>query len=206
MKHNLPAILILLLMIGTFKFSAATSYIIETSDFQFTQSFDSILVGDTVKWVWVSGDHTTTSNGVPFSATPWNVLIDKYHTSFTYVVSVAGTYDYISVPDAPLMGDEFVASWPTGISIPSSAVTNFSVYGNPVHNNIQFHFMLLHPENVDVSLYNLLGVKSQSLLHGYISATDFSDQVSLLPASAPGIYFIILKTDDAMLTKRIVIE
>ena len=213
MKTLQKVLLVTLLIAGSVKFSKATLYTIDASNFIFTQNFDSILVGDTVKWVWVEGDHTTTSNGIPTGALAWNVLIDKLHTSYTYVVSYAGTYNYISVPDAPLMGGSFVATWPTGISNPSVSISNFSIIGNPSRGNIQYHFTAALPVNIDVSLYNILGTKIQTLYSGYLPGGDFVQTSPVSSGLSPGIYFVTLsvrtpseKIDDAMLTKRVVIQ
>ena len=214
MKWLQKIVFIILLISGNAKFSAATLHTIEASNFQFAQPFDSILVGDTVKWVWVEGNHTTTSNGIPAGATPWNMLLDDHHTSYTYVVSLAGTYGYISVPDAPLMGGEFVATWPTGISNPAMAVSNFNIIGNPSRSTIQFHFTVAHPPSglaatdgvADVSLYNILGTKIQTLYRGSIPPGDFRKVISLSSGISEGIYFVTLKIGDAMLTKRVVIQ
>jgi plastocyanin len=197
-----------LLVAVNVKSSKGMLYTIEADSNQFTQNFDTIVVGDTVKWVWVAGSHTTTSNGIPPGATTWNVLLDDHHTSFTYVVLFGGTYDYISVPDAPLMGGEFVAMWPTGISNPSMAVSDFNIIGNPSRNTIEFHFTLAKPseEFVDVSLYNILGTKIQTLYHGNISSGSFSETVSLASSISRGIYLVTLKIGDAILTKRVVIQ
>ena len=213
MKSLQTILLVVILIAGSVKFSKATLYTIEASNFIFTQNFDSILVGDTVKWVWLEGDHTTTSNGIPTGAAPWNVLIDKLHTSYTYVVSFSGTYNYISVPDAPLMGGSFVASWPTGISNPSISISNFTIIGNPSRRNFQYHFTAAHSGTIDVSLYNILGTRIQTLYHGYLPGGDFLQASSLSCGLSSGIYFVMLsvgtpteKTVNAILTRRVVIQ
>ena len=214
MKWLQKILLVVLVISGSTKFSKATLYTIEANDTQFVQPFDTILVGDTVKWVWVGGNHTTTSNGIPSGATPWNVLLDDHHTNFTYPVSLGGTYGYISVPDAPLMGGEFVAVWPTGISNPAMAVSNFSIIGNPSRSSIHFHFTNDQPPSglsaadgvVDVSLYTILGTRVQTLYRGIIPPGEFQKVVPLYSDIRAGIYFVTLRMGDAMLTKRVVIQ
>lgn len=121
-------------------FSRAATYTIQVSDFQFTQDFDTIQVGDTVKWVWINGVHTTTSNGIPLGAQPWNVELNQFNTSFTYVVKGGGTYNYISVPDAPLMGGSFVVTNPVGITNVTLLVTNLNIIRNPIRYKIDYSF------------------------------------------------------------------
>lgn len=51
-------------------------------------------IGDTIHFVWVAGTHTTTSTSVPSGASTWNSPSDATHTSFFYVIKVAGSYAY----------------------------------------------------------------------------------------------------------------
>jgi plastocyanin len=51
-------------------------------------------IGDTVRFVWVSGPHTTTSTSVPAGALAWNQPIDNSHLTFLYVIKAAGNYTY----------------------------------------------------------------------------------------------------------------
>src|SRR5688500_1732419 len=51
-------------------------------------------IGDTIRFVWVAGFHTTTSTLVPPGAASWDALIDNSHTSFLYPVKVAGSYSF----------------------------------------------------------------------------------------------------------------
>jgi plastocyanin len=205
-KTLLGILFAVILICGSIKISFATIHIIETADYQFTQNFDSILVGDTVKWVWISGDHTATSNGIPFTAAPWNVLIDKLHTSFTYVVNVGGTYNYISVPDAPQMDGKFVATWPTAIADLSMENSDFNITGSPGSGIIKVHFYLSQPAGVNISLHNIFGVKSQILYDGYVTAAHFSQEFFLSGNITAGLYLVTVRMGDAIHTRRVVIQ
>src|SRR4030095_717305 len=83
-KFSFTLPLAILILNLTTTSSKATTYTIQASNFQFLPDSISVLVGDTIKWVWLDGNHTTTSNGIPDAAAPWNVLLDSFHTSFTY--------------------------------------------------------------------------------------------------------------------------
>lgn len=52
------------------------------------------IIGDTIRFVWVAGVHTTTSTSVPAGALTWDKPIDNTHLTFLYPVKVAGTYNY----------------------------------------------------------------------------------------------------------------
>jgi plastocyanin len=77
-----------------FKMSFATIHEVSVSDFQFSPANINVIVGDTVKWTWVSGFHTTSSTGVPGGAATWDANINSTSTTFSYKVTVAGAYTY----------------------------------------------------------------------------------------------------------------
>ncbi len=85
----------LLVFAGISKAFAAIQ-VVNVANFSFTPSSFSINAGDTVMWVWVSGSHTTTSQGIPAGATTWNQNINSSagNTSFIYVPGISGTYNY----------------------------------------------------------------------------------------------------------------
>lgn len=58
----------------------------------------TIELGDTIKWEWDNGSHTTTSTTIPAGATAWDEPINSGSTTFIYVPSVAGTYNYKCTP------------------------------------------------------------------------------------------------------------
>lgn len=72
----------------------ATTIPIAVSSNVFTPSNVSCNVGDTIKWNWVDGVHNTTSQSIPAGATAWAAPIDNSNLTFSYVISVAGTYNY----------------------------------------------------------------------------------------------------------------
>jgi len=207
MKKFFQSLLLsVILVAGVIQFSKATLYTVEVADFQFTQAFDTISIGDTIKWVWINGTHSTTSNGVPAGAVPWNILLDNLHTSFTYVVAIPGTYTYISVPDAPLMGDEFVVRSPVGIESPALPVYNFNIVGNPSRDKIEYSFILGKPGAVDISLYDILGKRMQTLYQGSLASGPFHHTIILTTNISQGLYFVTMKMGDGMLSRRVVIQ
>lgn len=206
MKSALRFFLLVFIFTAKVYLSNATSYTIETSDFQFKQDFDSVTVGDTIKWVWVDGTHTTTSNGIPSGAQPWSVELNQFNTSFTYVVKFGGTYDYISVPDAPLMGGSFEAVYPVGVPAIVIPVSNFHISGNPSHSRIDFSFSLSKTSVVDIALFNLAGLKVNQLYAGLLVDGFYHQSASLQQSISPGLYFVVLRVGEATVTRRLVIQ
>ncbi|HNP22600.1 MAG TPA: T9SS type A sorting domain-containing protein [Panacibacter sp.] len=100
----------------------ATRFTIKVQDFQFKAKTVNAKVGDTVVFKWVNGIHTTTSITIPVGATTWNKPMDSAHKSFTYILKVAGVYNYNCTYHAPLMKGTInvsaaLASGVSGISV-----------------------------------------------------------------------------------------
>lgn len=86
---------LLVLLLHAFLFNASAKQIkVSASGFSFSPNSFMAAVGDTVNFVWVSGFHTTTSTSVPAGAATWDAPLDASHTSFKYVIKIAGDYAY----------------------------------------------------------------------------------------------------------------
>lgn len=55
-------------------------------------------VGDTIRWEWVDGFHTTTSKTIPTGAATWDAPLTDTDLSYEYVVAVPGVYRYVCTP------------------------------------------------------------------------------------------------------------
>jgi plastocyanin len=95
-RLSLQKILFTLLFFAGAVMANATTQTVNVQNFSFTPSSFSINLGDTVKWVWVNGGHTTSSTTIPAGAAIWDHAINSSpgNTSFVYVPSVSGTYNY----------------------------------------------------------------------------------------------------------------
>lgn len=88
--------------------SFSTTVNVSISGLSFSPSTVNVSIGDTVKWTWLNGNHTTTCDGSSFTSRPlgaasWNAPMNSGNPSFKYVVSVAGTYNYKCTFHAPSM-------------------------------------------------------------------------------------------------------
>jgi plastocyanin len=92
MKKYLTALCIVL--IATVNLVQAKIITVNVMDFSFSPSSFTANVGDTVKWVWNSGIHTTTSTSVPTGAATWSNPMDASHTTFLYKITTAGSYAF----------------------------------------------------------------------------------------------------------------
>ena len=118
----------------------AVKHVVLVSNFTFTPSSLSVTVGDTVRWEWSSGSHTTTSGVIPGGAASWDHPITSSNTFYEYPVTIAGTFNYVCTPHASMgMVATFTAAdlAPTLSVSPSnravtaaSGTTTFSVTSN----------------------------------------------------------------------------
>ncbi|MEI6059529.1 MAG: BACON domain-containing carbohydrate-binding protein [Bacteroidota bacterium] len=140
-KLILLALITLLIVISPIGRAFAVKHIISVQNYSFTPaSIPDVVVGDTIRWVWVSGSHTTTSTTIPASAATWNSPISSTTTTYDYKVTLAGTYNYKCTPHAAMgMVGSFVASAPAATlsvlpanqNVQSAAgSTTFSVISN----------------------------------------------------------------------------
>ncbi|PSK95209.1 T9SS type A sorting domain-containing protein [Taibaiella chishuiensis] len=83
----------------------------------FTPSSATIVLGDTVRWQWAAGTHTTTSLGIPGGATAWNQPMTSSSTTYTYKPSQLGAYNYQCNPHAPGMAGTFTVTAPTPVKM-----------------------------------------------------------------------------------------
>ncbi|MEI6890295.1 MAG: T9SS type A sorting domain-containing protein [Bacteroidales bacterium] len=122
----------------------STIHQVLVGNFFFNPSSLNVTVGDTVKWVWVAGSHTTTSSSIPVGAAIWDRLINSGSPSFSYKVTVAGTFNYVCTLHAAMgMVGDFTASNPVATLAvtpanqdvsAASGSTTFSVSSNTIWN------------------------------------------------------------------------
>jgi plastocyanin len=103
------------LLICSFSFVYATTITVRVSNFQFQPKTVNAKVGDTIRWQWRNGIHTTTSVTIPVGAPAWNRPMDSAHKNYKYRLRFAGTYQYKCTPHGSI--------GMTGTIIVSSALT-----------------------------------------------------------------------------------
>ncbi|HRY32192.1 MAG TPA: dockerin type I domain-containing protein [Bacteroidales bacterium] len=78
---------------------------------------ENVIVGDTIRWVWTSGFHTTTSSEIPSGAEAWDAILSSSSQVFEYAVQIPGEYLYVCTPHEIMgMVGSFTAS-PGGSTI-----------------------------------------------------------------------------------------
>lgn len=148
--------------------------------------------GDTIRWTLQSNfSHTTTSTTIPVGASAWNAPINSTSTTFSYQVTVAGTYNYICTPHG--FTGVIIVSCPS--HVPQVITPKFTaLFPNPCVNEITVQF-----SSIDhLIVTNAIG--EQMLAYRIAaSGTELKVDVADLPK---GLYFIRLMKDGQVITTR----
>lgn len=177
--------------------SFAATHIIHVADFQFSPATLTLPLGDTIKFMWMSGSHTTTSTTLPGGAASWDQDMTNANDSLVYVPTVAGTYNYKCKPHESMgMVGSFIVSPVNGIS--DLSATGFSIAPNPAHGSLRIE----SKETVHaVQILDISGrVRQQQPAIHQKSFTMPLDGVT------PGIYMLRLQTPSGFVAQRLIIE
>ena len=171
----------------------AATYTVNVSNFAFSpSSLPNVFVGDTIKWVWVSGSHTTTSVSVPAGATTWDSPMNSTTTTFAYRITVAGTYSYKCSMHSSMTGS-FTATASSGIESLSAPGFSLSLYPNPVVEQATVRIQSDKATHGEIRLYDMLG---KTVLTRTVELTPGENDYNLaLEEFHKGLYLIELSTD-----------
>lgn len=122
MNKKIQAVILIFVSVLLFTFANqkanATTHTITVNSNFFNPAALNVLVGDTVHFQWVGGNHTTTCDDVilpgtsrPFGADAWDSPMNSGTTDFYYVVNVAGIYVYGCQPHWPGMQGTITAGY-----------------------------------------------------------------------------------------------
>jgi plastocyanin len=199
---------VVLLLAVSFKIYS-TTWNINVQNFSFNPaSLPNVVVGDTVKWTWISGDHhTTTSLTIPAGAPAWDAPLHGGSQTFSYIVTVPGSYQYKCTPHFPGMEGSFTANvigiTPIGNELPQkfNLAQNYPNPFNPVTN---IEFDIPKSSFVKLSVMNLLGQKVDVLVDKQLNAGRYNADwdASAYPS---GIYFYKLEAEGYVNTKRMIL-
>jgi len=134
MKRILSAIAICILF--TMKAYSFTQ-IVTVQNHVFTPATFTINLGDTIKWTWLDGSHTTTSLTIPAGAATWDHSINSSSTSFTYVPGKLGAYNYKCTPhfSMGMKGNFTVVCAQATVQISAGSATTFCKGGSVLLNS-----------------------------------------------------------------------
>lgn len=186
----------------------ATTLVIQVANFSFSPNLTPAHVGDTIKWMWVSGTHTTTSTTVPVGAQTWDAPLDLTHTSFTYIIAVAGQYNYKCTPHETFGMTGVINVTPIGITpISGNLPEKFGLYQNfpnPFNPTTKIKFDIPSNDKVKLTVYNVIGGDVVTLVNGVLQAGAYFVEwdASNIPS---GTYFYKLETSTFSDTRKLVL-
>ncbi|CAN5447733.1 hypothetical protein BH10BAC5_BH10BAC5_15170 [soil metagenome] len=192
--------LLISFLILTSSSAFSVTRIITVQNFMFTPAVTNANVGDTIKWQWLNGSHTTTCDGTngssrPASAPAWNSNMNSGSTTFSYKVTVVGNYHFVCLPHSPDMAGDI--SVVTGLSnISSSVPENFKLfqnYPNPFNPVTNIKFQIASQGLVKLTIYDIVGNQIRSLVNENMSPGSYSVDfdASEIPS---GVYMYRLET------------
>jgi len=199
-KTNILFIIALFLLLFSFKSNAVT-FTVLVRDFVFDPSnLPNVHVGDSIKWQWQSGFHTTTSLTIPTGAASWDSPLDPGNQTFIYVVTTVGTYDYKCTPHFPDMVGSFVAS-PIGITpIQGEVPRSFKLsqnYPNPFNPVTDIKFDIPYSTFAKLTVLNILGQEVEVLVNQQLNAGIY--KVDWNASNYPsGVYFYKLDASTSL--------
>ena len=204
-KRILTFIMAFVLSFFVYTESHSVTKIINVSNFAFTPQNENAETGDTIKWVWVSGFHTTTSSNIPTGAAAWDALIDPSNLTFIYVPQMTGTYNYVCTPHASMgMVGTLTITPKTGIKEISGTAESFKLsqnYPNPFNPATQIRFSIPASGFVNMSVFDFSGRKVAELVNGTKPSGEYVVDFNASGLSS-GVYFYRLTAGDFTEVKK----
>ncbi|MBL4593228.1 MAG: T9SS type A sorting domain-containing protein [Flavobacteriales bacterium] len=191
MKNTL---LIILIFISSMLL-AQTKVSVTASGGSFTSANITINIGDTVEWTNVGGTHNVNGTQATFASNPasfGNAIGSGW--TYSFVFTIAGTYNYQCDVHAPNMTGTVTVQMPTGVE--DQIVTeNIGFYPNPALNDL---FFTGYESIANVAIYSLTGEK---VLESKLVVNKID--ISMLSS---GLYFVKLTTEEGDVTKKLIVE
>ncbi len=193
--------------------NAQTSHTVQLSNYQFTPMNTNIIVGDTVKFVWIEGSHTTTSDSTTGSNV-WNADINNLTPTFSVVITTPGVHHFHCIPHQALgMVGTITASLPTGVIENTIAASEFKLdqnYPNPFNPSTIISYNLVNPGFVTLKIYNSIGQEVATLVNenqssGSHSIVFNSSENFNNGALASGVYYYKLQTSGFEQTRKMLL-
>jgi plastocyanin len=188
-------------------FSFATVRTINVANFQFSPTPLNAFVGDTIKWVWVSGNHTTTSTNIPLTASSWDSPIDASNTTFSYVILSPGTYNYKCTPHESMGMVGAINAQVSSITGNEQSVQNFELkqnYPNPFNPSTSISFSVPKSGFVKLTIFNSLGSEVETLVNENLNRGSYTVNFNASKLSS-GVYFYRLNSGDFIETRKMLL-
>ncbi len=188
--------------------SFSTTHNVTVQNFSFATANLNTVVGDTIKWNWSNGSHTTTcddSNGsiLPAGAPSWNSPLNSNSPTFSYVISVPGVYHYVCIPHAPEMSGNINATT-SAITVLTEFVTGYELsqnFPNPFNPTTKVKFTIENSSDVTLKIYNSIGREVETLVNQRLNAGAYDVDWNAVNFPS-GVYYYKIETGLNSITKK----
>ncbi len=186
--------------------SFATLHIISVGNGQFNPGSVNAVTGDTIRWVWLNGSHTTTCDGsnptvLPAGATPWDSPISSANPMFDYVLIAAGSYTYICTPHG--FTGMLNVSQGTGIISLTPHVNHLDIATTSLNAAIAFYIPV--DGKVNLSIYDLTGKKVQTIVDAELIKGEYTKIWETVSAHE-GTYLCRLESKEFTSTRKFIVS
>jgi plastocyanin len=208
MKKNLFFGLTFMLFMGYSNAAIHKVLVGQGGSYTFSPSTLNVVVGDVVRFQWVSDNHTTTSLTIPSGAVSWDSPMTANVTVFEYTVTTEGTYLYECNPHSGGMTGSFTARANTSTGVAKSNLftsENVILSPNPASSNTNLTIAINQNFKGDIKIFSAQGI--------LISEFDIqlTGEVTIITLSvdklSSGMYYInISDKQDALFVTKLVVE
>jgi plastocyanin len=197
-------LIVLLLLLLTAK-AYSTTFVVQAGGFSFSPNIiNNAHVGDSIKWVWVSGFHTTTSTSVPAGALTWDFPLNAADPSYTYKITMPGTYNY-QCTNHVLMGmTGSIIAISTGIERIGTVAEHYELsqnFPNPFNPSTNIKFSIPERGFVSMNVYDITGKLITNIVNQELASGTYTYQYNASDIPS-GIYFYRIQTNNFTLTRR----
>lgn len=199
-------------------YAVAATQVVNALSSSFSPANVTINTGDSVRWMNVSGSHTTTSGtgpGDPQSGNLWDANLNFGSPQFARRFNTPGVFEYYCKFHFPGMTGTITVNTVTGVfdDVGEGTVNPrtdlFQNVPNPFNASTLIGFTLRAAGPVHLAVYNILGHPVRTLVQGemepggrFIEWDGADDQRRDLPS---GVYFYRLSTRDGTETRKMVL-
>lgn len=200
LMHNkiTTSIITLLGIIFFYSSSFATIRTVNVQNFSFSPQNVNANIGDTIQWVWIDGNHTTTSTSVPMGAATWDALISSGSPTFEYPITISGLYNYQCTPHGSMgMTGTIIVSIESVKEI-SGTADNYKLnqnYPNPFNPVTKINFSIAKAGSVTLKIYDISGKEVSTLVNANLNKGSYEVTFDGSNFSS-GIYYYRISTGD----------
>ena len=180
---------------------------IGVNGYHYTPRITNCTVGDTIKFVWVSGNNPTRSDDG--QSLP-SFSLNNSNQSKSFVMTSAGTIPFYSTTH----GDQNGSGMSGIINVNGlsaniankSLVSSLSVYPNPANDKIGVNFVVKKENNVLIRLLDVLGNDVAVLASDKYSTGEYRQSFAVPSRVTKGLYFVKVTVGSEVAIKRISIQ